>query len=68
MKNGIPSIYWSFRYAWSIAHLVMVVVLGVSLAAWLIEDDRGAQMFNTGYYWVQDLSYQLASLIPFPWG
>lgn len=68
MKNGLPSIYWSFRYGWSIAHLVMVVVLGVAIAAWLADDGRGIEMFDYAYYWVQDLSYQLASLVPFPWG
>lgn len=67
MKNGIPGIYWSFRYAWSAAHLVMVAILFWSLAVWLLTDGRGAELFDTGYYWVQDLSYRLASLVPFPW-
>lgn len=67
MKDGIPAIYWTFRYAWSVAHLVMVALLGITLAAWLLEGNRGVEMFNYGYYWVQDLSYQLASLVPFPW-
>ncbi|WP_157561362.1 hypothetical protein [Mycobacterium sp. E802] len=68
MKNGLPGIYWSFRYAWSVAHLVMVVILGLSLTVWLLDDGRGAELFNAGYYWVQDVSNQLASLVPFPWG
>jgi hypothetical protein len=67
MKDGIPNIYWSFRYAWSAAHLAMVAILFISLAVWLMTDGRGAELFDTGYYWVQDLSYQLASLVPFPW-
>lgn len=67
MNNGIPTIYWSFRYAWSIAHLVMVLALVVSLAVWLLQDGRGAYMFDVAYYWVEDLSYKLASLVPFPW-
>lgn len=67
MKNGIPSIYWIFRYAWSVVHVVMVVVLGLVLAVWLLQDGRGAEMFDVAYYWVQDLSNQLAALIPFPW-
>lgn len=67
MKNGIPSVYWTFRYVWSVAHLVMVVILGIVLAAWLLEGGRGVEMFNAAQYWVQDMSYQLESLVPFPW-
>lgn len=67
MKNGIPDVYWGFRYAWSAVHLLMVLILAVWLAAWLLHDNRGADIFNDAYVWVQDLSDQLASAVSFPW-
>lgn len=67
MKNGIPNVYWSFRSAWSATHLVMLAVLTVWLAGWLLQDSHGEQMFNEGSAWVEDLSNQLASWVPFPW-
>ncbi len=67
MKDGIPGIYWSFRYAWSVVHLTMVAILILVLAVWLLTDGRGAELFNSGYWWVQNLSHDLATLVPFPW-
>jgi hypothetical protein len=67
MKDGIPSAYWKFRDAWSAAHLAMIALLAIWLTAWLLNDGQGAQMFDDGYAWVEQLSSDLASLIPFPW-
>lgn len=67
MRNGLPSVYWSFRYAWSAVHLAMVGLLVLTVAVWLLKDGNGIELFYTGYYEVQYLSDSLASLVPFPW-
>lgn len=67
MRNGIPTIYWTFRYAWSAVHIVLLIILAWLLASYLLEDARGQQLFDQWYAWAQNIRAQLSSLIPFPW-
>lgn len=67
MKNGLPAIYWTFRYAWSVAHIVLVAIIALSFLGWAFTDNQGADAFNAAYYWLDDLRYTMSRLIPFPW-
>lgn len=67
MRNGIPSIYWTFRYAWSVVHVALLVTLSVLLAVYLIQDGRGEQWFTDFYRWADEIRASMSSLIPFPW-
>lgn len=67
MKNGLPGIYWSFRYAWSAMHVVLVLLLTSVLTMYLVRDGRGADLYDEAFFRLTDVSNQLASLVPFPW-
>jgi uncharacterized membrane protein YhdT len=67
LRNGIPAIYWTFRYAWSAVHIVLLIILAWLLTAYLLEDGRGQELFDQWYAWAQNIRVQLSSLIPFPW-
>lgn len=67
MRNGIPAIYWTFRYVWSVVHVALLVTLSVLLTVYLLEDGRGAQLFYDFWAWADQIRHQLSALIPFPW-
>ncbi|HMS75886.1 hypothetical protein [Gordonia sp. (in: high G+C Gram-positive bacteria)] len=67
MLHGIPRIYWTFRYIWSAIHVSLVAIFAMWLTLYLVNDGRGEQLFDDWWIWAQDIHYQLANLIPFPW-
>lgn len=67
MKNGIPAIYWVYRWAWSVLHLAILAILAILLLVWAFTDNQGAEALSGWLRWISNLRYTLSNLIPFPW-
>ncbi len=68
MKDGIPSIYWLFRYGWSVLHLSILGFAAVALIIWAFTDHQGADAIGGWLGWINNLRRTLSNLLPFPWG
>ena len=68
MKDGIPTIYWVFRWGWSILHLAILVILLILFLVWALTNHQGADAFSGWLGWINNLRRTLSSLIPYPWG
>jgi hypothetical protein len=67
MKDGIPTIYWVFRWVWSILHLLILAALATSFFLWAFTDHQGADAFAAWLSWINNLRYVLSHLLAYPW-
>lgn len=68
MRDGIPGTYHQFRLAWSLVHVVLLVLLAMAIGIWWVSDNNGSR-FATGW-WSGSVAVwkTIFDLIPFPWG
>lgn len=66
MKNGIPTIYWVFRWIWSGLQVSIVVLLAIAFVLWAASDS-GIQFFESWLSWIQNVRQSLSRAIPYPW-
>ncbi len=67
MKDGIPGIYWVYRWSWSALHIGLVILALVLLLVWAFTDNQGVEAVTTWLRMIDHLRYILSNLIPFPW-
>lgn len=67
MREGIPTIYWAFRWGWSVLQLAILAVLLESFIVWAVTDNQGAEAFSSWLGWIEHLRNTLSSLLPYPW-
>lgn len=68
MRNGIPTIYWIFRWLWSALHLMILGILLTWFLVWAFTDHQGADALSAWLTWIENIRYILSNLLPFPWG
>ena len=67
MKEGLPALYWGFRWFWSTAHLMMLLAfLGFSLW-WALTDNHAVDAFIALMNELNGVRRSLSSIVPFPW-
>lgn len=67
MKEGLPTLYWGFRWFWSTAHLMMLLAfLGFSLW-WALTDNHAVDAFIALMNELNGVRRSLSSIVPFPW-
>ena len=52
MKNGIPTLYWIFRWSWSLVHLT---------------DNHAIDALTDWLNWSESLREYLSGLVRYPW-
>ncbi len=67
MRQGIPTSYWLFRWAWSALHAAILVALLAAFLIWALTDQQGAKALSGWFNWIEQLRRLLSSLIPYPW-
>lgn len=67
MKNNIPVIYWTFRYAWTFMHFVIVAAAAAALLTWALADNHAVRIWETSKTNVLDVQYRVSNVIPWPW-
>jgi len=68
MKDGLPTLYWVFRWGWSALHFVVLAVIVMLVIVWALTDNHGANAFSAWYGWIDNMRWALSHLLPFPWG
>ena len=67
MKNGLPTIYWAFRWGWSALHLVILGILLTILLVWAFTDHQGADAIMRWWAWIDRIRYTLSHVLRYPW-
>ena len=67
MKDGLPTIYWFFRWGWSALHLFILAALATAFFVWARTDFNLLNALNFWVRWIDDLRRFLGDLIPYPW-
>lgn len=67
MKDNIPLIYWTFRSAWTVLHVLVVLAAASLLLWWALKDGNAERLFETAKYDLLELQYSVANAIPWPW-
>lgn len=68
MRDGIPTIYWAFRWAWGVLHLAILGLLLAGFLSWAFTGGNGARTFTAWLHWIEALRYTLSNMLPYPWG
>ena len=68
MKDGIPTLFWLFRWCWSGVHLIILGVLLAVFLMWALTDNQGADALDAWLRWIESLRDALTDLMPYPWG
>lgn len=67
MKNGIPSIYWTFRMVWTFAHFLIVAAAAAVLLTWALTNHNAERAFEPAKDNVLELQQRVSNIIPWPW-
>ena len=67
MKDDIPVVYWTFRTAWTVVHLLVILLLTLLLFAWAFTDNNAERLIESSTDALLDLQRRVASAVPYPW-
>ena len=67
MKDDIPLVYWTFRTAWTVVHLLVILVLALLLFSWAFTDNNAERLIGSSTDALLDLQRRVASAVPYPW-
>ncbi|MBX6388708.1 MAG: hypothetical protein IRZ08_06875 [Frankia sp.] len=67
MKDGVPVVYWMFRSAWTVLHLLLVLSAGVLVLWWGIDDGNARRLLGPVMSGLLDVQSAVAGAIPWPW-
>ena len=67
MKQGLPALYWCFRWLWSTLHLMMLLAFLGFFLWWALTDNHAADTFVALMHNLNDIRRTLSSIVPFPW-
>ena len=67
VKEGLPALYWGFRWFWSAAHLMMLLVFLGFFLWWALTDNHAVDAFVALMNELNGVRRSLSSIVPFPW-
>ncbi len=67
VKEGLPALYWGFRWFWSAAHLMMLLVFLGFFLWWALTDNHAVDAFIALMNELNGVRRSLSSIVPFPW-
>jgi HAMP domain-containing protein len=67
MKDNIPPIYWTFRTAWTVLHVLIVVIAVLLLVRWGMTDGNAERLLDTAKNDLLDMQQRVARAVPWPW-
>lgn len=67
MRDGIPLIYWTFRAAWTVLHVALVLTAAAALLVWSVRDGNAERVLGGALHDLLDVQRAVARAIPWPW-
>lgn len=67
MNNGIPTLYWIFRWSWSLVHLIILGVFAYLVLDWALTDNHAIDALTDWLNWSESLREYLSGLVRYPW-
>lgn len=67
MKDNVPQIFWTFRTAWTLLHVLIVVAATAVLLWWALADRHAVRIFDPAKDHVLNVQHRVSNAIPWPW-